>query len=160
MLWYCKPALTQDMPPQLLAYREVDPTFPRVSTINQFFHVAQFTAYRNLGRFNARKVLSARATLAAEVARHETFSGFRAAVDEQPAGPFAELAEVVSTFTGQEPREEPAEPWVLPELVSLIDQLALDRVPSERAAYAEELYATVRATLLMDGLRAGRHLMK
>ena len=118
-------------------------------------------AYRNLGRFNARKVLSARATLVAEVARHETFSGFRAAVEDQPAGPFAELAEVVSTFTGQQPREEPAEPWVLPELVALIDQLSLDRVPSERVAYAEELYATVRATLLPGaGSARGRHLMQ
>ena len=86
VLWYCKPALTQDMPPQLLAYREVDPTFPRVSTINQFFHVAQFTAYRDLGRFNARKVLSARATLAAEVARHESFSGFRLDRGGAPGG--------------------------------------------------------------------------
>ncbi len=154
VLWYSKPALTQDMPPQLLAYREVDPSFPRVSTVNQFFHVAQFTAYRDLGRFNARKVLSARATLAAEVARHATFSGFRSAVVEQPSGPLAELAEVVSTFTGELPREEPAEPWVLPELAALIDHLCLDRVPGERAAYAEELYATVRATLLLDGRRA------
>ena len=151
VLWYSKPALTQDMPPQLLAYREVDPSFPRVSTVNQFFHVAQFTAYRDLGRFNARKVLSARATLAAELARHATFSGFRSAVVEQPSGPLAELAEVVSTFTGEQPREEPAEPWVLPELAALIDHLCLDRVPSERAAYAEELYATVRATLQQDG---------
>ena len=160
VLWYSKPALTQDMPPQLLAYREVDPTFPRVSTVNQFFHVAQFTAYRDLGRFNARKVLSARATLAAEVARHESFARFRSSVAEQPAGPFAELQEVVSTVTGQQPREEPAEPWVLPELVALIDHLCLDRVPGERAAYAQELYATVRATLLLGPVpRAGRHVM-
>jgi hypothetical protein len=155
VLWYTKPALTQDMPPQLLAYREVDPTFPRVSTVNQFFHVAQFGAYRDLGRYNARKVLTARATLAAEVERHETFFGFRAAVEEQPAGPLADIAELVTSFTGQEPREEPAEPWVLPELVALIDQLCLDRVPAERTAYGEALYATVRETLLPQ---PGRHV--
>ena len=146
VLWYSKPALTQDMPPQLLAYREVDPTFPRVSTVNQFFHVAQFAAYRDLGRYNAQKVIAARATLAAEVARHETYDGFRAAV-EKPTGPLNDMVELVSSFTGQEPREEPAEPWVLPELVALIDHLCLDRVPAERAAYGQELYATVRETL-------------
>ena len=49
---------------------------------------------------------------------------------------------------------------MLPELVALIDHLCLDRVPGERAAYAEELYATVRATLLMGPApRAGRHVM-
>ncbi|RYP86891.1 patatin-like phospholipase family protein [Nocardioides guangzhouensis] len=155
VLWYSKPALTQDMPPQLLAYREVDPTFPRVSTVNQFFHVAQFAAYRDLGRFNAQKVLAARATLAAEVARHETYVGFRAAVEDGPEGPLADLAELVSTFTGQETRQEPAEPWVVPELVALIEHLCLDRVPVERAAYGEELYATVRETLLPQ---PGRHV--
>jgi hypothetical protein len=150
VLWYAKPALTEDMPPQLLAYREVDPSFPRVSTVNQFFHVAQFTAYRDLGRFNARKILAARRTLAAAVAGQPTFAGFRAAVSEAPEGPLAEIAEMVSTFTGRPPREEPAEPWVLGELVELVEQLAQDRVPAERTAYAEELYATVRDTLLED----------
>ncbi len=128
LLWYCKPALTQDMPPQLLAYREVDPTFPRVSTVDQFFHTAQFAAYRDLGRYNARKILAARSTLATVVAAQPTFVDFRLAVR-----------------AGVTP--EPPEPWVLPELVSLVEQLVLDRVPAEQAAYAEELYATVAAAL-------------
>ncbi|MFC4782912.1 hypothetical protein ACT8ZV_00425 [Nocardioides sp. MAHUQ-72] len=128
VLWYCKPALTQDMPPQLLAYREVDPTFPRISTVNQFFHTAQFAAYRDLGRYNARKILAARSTLAAVVGGCATFVAFRGAVQ-----------------AGVTP--EPPEAWVLPELLSLIEQLVLARVPDEQAAYAEELYATVAAAL-------------
>lgn len=129
VLWYCKPALTQDMPPQLLAYREVDPTFPRVSTVNQFFHVAQFSAYRDLGRFNARKILAARTTLGAALVTHPTFASFRASIEEPPP----------ST----------PEPWVLAELVQLIEHLARDQVPAERAAYEEELYAIVATTLAL-----------
>lgn len=147
LLWYCKPALTEDMPPHLLAYRELDPTFPRVSTVNQFFHVAQFTAYRDLGRYNARKILAARRTLAAAVAGHATFASFRTAVEDQPDGPFAQLAELVSTFAGVAVPEEPPEPWVLDELVVLVEQLAHDRVPAQRAAYEEALYAKIRSTL-------------
>jgi hypothetical protein len=128
LLWYSKPALTQDMPPQLLAYREVDPTFPRVSTLDQFFHAAQFAAYRDLGRYNARKILTARRRLVDCVAQHPTYASFKAAV-EADGGP------------------DSAEPWVLPELVSLIDQLVLDRVESERSDYAEELYVAVRSIL-------------
>ena len=75
MLWYAKPALTQDMPPKLLAYREVDPTFPRVSTINQFFHLAQFEAYRDLGRYNGRRIRIARRQLATATATHPEYSG-------------------------------------------------------------------------------------
>ena len=137
VLWYSKPALTQDMPPQLLAYREVDPTFPRVSTVNQFFHVAQFSAYRDLGRFNARKVLAARSTLGAALEEHPTFAGFRSALPEPAAGAAGDLGETTAT----------PEPWVLAELVQLIEHLARDRVPAERAAYEEELYATVRETI-------------
>jgi hypothetical protein len=150
LLWYCKPALTEDMPPHLLAYREIDPSFPRVSTVNQFFHVAQFTAYRDLGRYNARKILAARRTLAAAVAGHATFASFRAAVEDQPEGPFAQLTELVSAFTGLAVPEEPPEPWVLEELVVLIEQLGHDRVPAQRTAYEEALYSTVRATLAED----------
>jgi len=128
LLWYSKPALTQDMPPQLLAYREVDPTFPRVSTVDQFFHAAQFAAYRDLGRYNARKVLAARATLAAHVRAHPTYIRFRAAV----------RAGIVP---------EPPEGWVLPELVDLVEQLAADRITDEQALYAERVYATVVAAL-------------
>ncbi|WP_460820594.1 hypothetical protein [Nocardioides ungokensis] len=129
LLWYSKPALTQDMPPQLLAYREVDPTFPRVSTIDQFFHAAQFVAYRDLGRYNARKILAARATLATHVRAHPTYIRFRAAV----------RAGIVP---------DPPEGWVLPELVDLVEQLAADRITDEQAVYAERVYATVVAALV------------
>lgn len=63
VLWYAKPALTREMPLRLLSYREVDRTFPRVTTLNQFFHLAQYTAYRDLGRYNARQLVDARQAL-------------------------------------------------------------------------------------------------
>jgi hypothetical protein len=154
VLWYCKPALTQDMPPQLLAYREVDPTFPRVSTVNQFFHVAQFAAYRDLGRFNARKILTARATLVAAVAQHATFAGFRSSLQQAPEGMLGDLVELVQTMTGQQAGSPPEE-WVLGELVGLVEQLALDVVPARRAAYEERLYSTVREALNRDTAPAG-----
>ncbi|MFI2707499.1 hypothetical protein ACH5WX_08135, partial [Nocardioides sp. CER28] len=129
LLWYTKPALTQDMPPQLLAYREVDPTFPRVSTVDQFFHVAQFAAYRDLGRYNARMVLRARSVLAARMAEHPTYDSFR-----------SWCAEHVSTGS-----DAPTEDWVLAELVSLVDQLGRSR-PCEQD-YASRAYAELRLIL-------------
>ena len=126
ILWYCKPALTEDMPPQLLAYREVDPTFPRVSTINQFFHVAQFAAYRDLGRYNARKILLARETLTEVIGRCTDFEAFQRWLHVNPPA---------------------AEDWVLPEMLGLIEQLALDRAPAEREAYRRALYRTVKEAL-------------
>jgi hypothetical protein len=126
ILWYCKPALTQDMPPQLLAYREVDPTFPRVSTINQFFHVAQFAAYRDLGRYNARKILIARETLTEVVGKCADFEAFDRWLRVNP------------------PADED---WVLPEMLGLIEQLTLDRDPAERVAYRRTLYRTIREAL-------------
>lgn len=147
VLWYCKPALTEDMPPRLLAYREVDPTFPRVSTVNQFFHVAQFAAYRDLGRYNARKILAARGTLADAVREHPSFTEFRQAVET--TGADALLADLVNLApvpgAGQEPVAP--EPWVLAEMVRLVQQLALEQAPGERAAYGEKLYAAVRTAL-------------
>lgn len=140
LLWYCKPALTQDMPPHLLAYREVDPTFPRVSTLDQFFHGAQFAAYRDLGRYNADKILAARGTLQRAVRRHTTYAGYAAATRGSA------LEDFLVSLAGIE-ESEPPEPWVLPELVRLIDQLALEAVPDDRVAYAEELYAAVREML-------------
>lgn len=137
VLWYCKPALTQDMPPHLLAYREVDRTFPRVSTINQFFHVAQFAAYRDLGRFNARKILRARATLGEALQVHATFALFRTALQEQADG---------GPGTVEPP---PPEAWVLDELVQLVEHLVLSRTPAEQADYEEELYAIVRSTIAL-----------
>lgn len=125
LLWYTKPALTQDMPPQLLAYREVDPTFPRVSTVDQFFHVAQFAAYRNLGRYNARRVVEARTELALRVQDHPTYESFRSwcvaqALDGTPH-------------------------WVHTELTSLVDQLG--RANPCDPDCPERAYRQVRAIL-------------
>lgn len=137
LLWYCKPALTTDMPPQLLAYREVDPTFPRVSTVNQFFHVAQFAAYRELGRYNARMIQQARTVLAERVADHATYESFRlsgAAPGE------TDDVDVVPGAPGP-----PAERWVLDELISLVEQAGRSR-PGV-ADYREKVYAEVRRIL-------------
>ncbi|MCW2795839.1 hypothetical protein [Nocardioides sp.] len=147
VLWYCKPALTEDMPPQLLAYREVDPTFPRVSTVNQFFHVAQFAAYRDLGRYNAKKILAARTTLARTVTRHPTFAAFRSALPaHEPRTGLGGVVDLVESLTGPGAPEEP-EAWVLTELAELVAELAGDRTPDERVAYEQELYESVRTTL-------------
>ena len=125
VLWYAKPALTQDMPPKLLAYREVDPTFPRVSTINQFFHLAQFEAYRDLGRYNGRRIRVARRQLAAATASHEEFTAFR--------------DWVVAT-------DDP-DSWAYAELVTLVERLADDQPAADRPAYQQWLYQEVRDTL-------------
>ncbi len=63
LLWYAKPVLTARTPADLLAYAETDPSFPTTSTLDQFFHTSQFTAYRDLGRYNARELLEARSAL-------------------------------------------------------------------------------------------------
>jgi len=133
VLWYTKPALTQDMPPQLLAYREVDPTFPRVSTVDQFFHVAQFAAYRDLGRYNARMVMQARDELSRRLAEHPTYEAFRSWCSAQTLG-----------------GGTPPQHWVLEELVSLVDQLgrANPAVPD----YPERAYRQVRAILVEDAV--------
>jgi hypothetical protein len=138
LLWYCKPALTTDMPPQLLAYREVDPSFPRVSTVNQFFHVAQFAAYRDLGRYNARMIQRAREVLAERVAAHPTYDSFRlsgAAPDEVDPEPVD-----VDSVPGS-----PAARWVLDEVISLVEQLGRSRPDDE--GYREQVYAGIRRIL-------------
>ncbi|NIK59832.1 hypothetical protein [Kribbella shirazensis] len=63
VLWYAKPGLAKHMPAALLAFHERYPTYPRESTLNQFFDTASFVAYRNLGRYNAREILLARQEL-------------------------------------------------------------------------------------------------
>ncbi len=123
LLWYCKPALTQDMPPKLLAYREIDATFPRVNTVNQFFHIAQFAAYRDLGRYNAGQIQVARERLRDAVEPYETYVAF-------------------------EPTAMPDEEnWAPAELADLIDKLVLARPAPERHDYAQAVYASVRDTL-------------
>lgn len=63
VLWYAKPGLAKEMPAALLAFHERYPTYPRESTLNQFFDTASFVAYRNFGRYNARQILLAREKL-------------------------------------------------------------------------------------------------
>ena len=70
LLWYAKPVLTAATPLQLLSYAECDQDYPTTSTVDQFFHTAQFKAYRDLGRFNGRQIVIARHVLA--TAMHET----------------------------------------------------------------------------------------
>lgn len=64
LLWYAKPVLTTSAPLDLLSYAECDPEFPSTSTVDQFFHTAQFKAYRDLGRHNGREIVIARYELA------------------------------------------------------------------------------------------------
>ncbi len=128
LLWYCKPALTQDMPPKLLAYREIDESFPRVNTVNQFFHTAQFAAYRDLGRYNAGQIQVARERLRDAVTPHLIYPHFRAAV-----------------LGDQDPDEDD---WAPTELVDLIDKLVLARPSTQRDEYADRVYDEVRGTLL------------
>jgi hypothetical protein len=63
VLWYAKPGLAKEMPASLLAFHERYPSYPRESTLNQFFDTASFVAYRNFGRYNARQILLARREL-------------------------------------------------------------------------------------------------
>ncbi|MEU8224163.1 hypothetical protein [Kribbella sp. NPDC048915] len=63
ILWYAKPGLARQMPAGLLAFHERYPSYPRESTLNQFFDTASFVAYRNLGRYNAGEILLARNAL-------------------------------------------------------------------------------------------------
>ena len=125
ILWYAKPALTREMPLQLLSYREVDPSFPRVSTLNQFFHLAQFAAYRDLGRYNAERLLDARRALQEATGDAATVAALRAAAGFDTAH------------------------WSVPELVRLIDDLTAREAPEVREARAELIYQQVRATLCL-----------
>ena len=78
LLWYAKPVLTKETPLELLSYAECDGSFPTTSTIDQFFHTAQFKAYRDLGRHNGREIVRARDALIAAMASHTTYAEFRA----------------------------------------------------------------------------------
>jgi hypothetical protein len=78
LLWYAKPALTVTTPPDVLSYGENDTQFPTTSTVDQFFHKAKFSAYRDLGRYNARQVIDARAALTSAFASAPTWAQFTA----------------------------------------------------------------------------------
>ncbi|TCC30464.1 hypothetical protein [Kribbella sindirgiensis] len=95
VLWYAKPGLAKEMPAALLAFHERYPTYPRESTLNQFFDTASFVAYRNFGRYNARQILLARQKL-------------QAALTELLAIPDATLDEQLKAMAGDH--------WVIAEL--------------------------------------------
>jgi hypothetical protein len=76
LLWYAKPVLTRETPLELLSYAEGDNTFPITSTIDQFFHTAQFKAYRDLGRHNAAVVIEARKALIKATCDYPTYADF------------------------------------------------------------------------------------
>ena len=63
LIWYGKAVLGLDSPTTLLAHREFDPQFPHTSTVDQFFDVATYKAYRDLGRYNAHEIKRGRKAL-------------------------------------------------------------------------------------------------
>ena len=58
LMVYLQATLTGDEPPDLLQYVSRHPTFPRQSTLNQFFDEPQFEAYRTLGQHIAHQVFA------------------------------------------------------------------------------------------------------
>jgi hypothetical protein len=54
-LIFAKALLTPDMPPELLAYAQSTPIFPRDSTGDQWFSADQFDSYQLLGRYIGEK---------------------------------------------------------------------------------------------------------
>ena len=56
-LFYIKPSLTGDEPPDVQNYAVQNPTFPHESTADQFFDESQFESYRALGSHVARETL-------------------------------------------------------------------------------------------------------
>jgi hypothetical protein len=85
LLWYAKPALTLTTPPDVLSYGENDPAFPTTSTVDQFFHTAKFSAYRDLGRYNARQVIEARSAVQDALAAAPTWAKFSRIASEADA---------------------------------------------------------------------------
>ena len=58
LLIYCKSTLTGKEPKDLLNYHKKVPTFPHISTINQWFAESAFEAYRTLGLHIGRQAAS------------------------------------------------------------------------------------------------------
>ncbi len=85
LLWYAKPVLTKETPLELLSYAECDQSFPTTSTIDQFFHTAQFKAYRDLGRHNGREVVRARESLSAATTSQDSYAAFKRAAQVDTA---------------------------------------------------------------------------
>lgn len=58
-LLYLKTSLTADLSHEIFGYRSAHPAFPDEPTSDQFFHEAQFEAYRELGNSLAVKLIEA-----------------------------------------------------------------------------------------------------
>jgi hypothetical protein len=67
------------MPQGLLSYAEIDLAYPSTSTLNQFFHTAQFKAYQDLGRHNAAEIVEARKALRAALESQPSLDAFHKA---------------------------------------------------------------------------------
>jgi len=63
LMVYLQATLSGDEPADLLQYASRYPTFPRQSTLNQFFDESQFEAYRMLGHHIATQVFSEASSL-------------------------------------------------------------------------------------------------
>jgi hypothetical protein len=127
VLWYAKPGLTKGMPAALLAFHERNPSYPRVSTIDQFFDTATFVAYRNLGRYNAHEILMARQKLT------ETLDTLIAIGDSQTLDDT--LTELASSH------------WVVSELARAARGSAGRAAPQARADKVAAYCRAVRASL-------------
>lgn len=127
VLWYAKPGLTKGMPAALLAFHERNPSYPRVSTLDQFFDTATFVAYRNLGRYNAHEILMARQKLI------ETLDTLIAIGDSQTL--HDKLTELASSH------------WVVSELARAAQGSAGRAAPQVRAVKIAAYCRAVRASL-------------
>lgn len=128
VLWYAKPGLAKEMPAALLAFHERYPTYPRETTLNQFFDTASFVAYRNLGRYNAGQILLARQRL-------------QEALDDLLADP-AQLADRLSAIAC-----DPACHWAVAEL-SRAARSAAGPDSSDRAILIAAYCRAVRSSLV------------
>jgi hypothetical protein len=73
------------MPQGLLSYAEIDLAYPSTSTLNQFFHTAQFKAYQDLGPHNAGEIVEARRALRAALEGRQLLHAFHKAANAPDA---------------------------------------------------------------------------
>ncbi|MDQ4055669.1 MAG: hypothetical protein M3237_23660 [Actinomycetota bacterium] len=130
VLWYTKPGLTETMPAALLAYRELNASYPRIGTVDQFFDTATYVAYRDLGRYNATQVRLARVELI------RLLDGVAELPDARAAW----------NFVARPGHGDPAVSWVRDELQCAIEVF----VGSERT---QEFCAAIRASLVQPSSR-------
>ncbi len=126
VLWYAKPAITEDMPQALLGYRETHHDFPTIATFDQFFDVSTYVAYRDLGRYNAGEIVRARRQLLEFL---EGVSGL------------SDTADVLSRVAAALARDDC--PWPVRELSRALDFIAS---PEERAWFIAEVRASLLAS--------------